>query len=255
MQVYRDIASLPKIDSSVVTIGSFDGVHLAHQSLLERVAQRSREIGGEGYVITFEPHPRILLGKADGLKLLSLSSEKVEQLSEFGVENLLILPFTHELSRMDYSTFIRTVLLDRLSMREMVVGFNHRLGSDSGNSSALERMEDNFVVNIVERIENHHEKISSTHIRDLIDSGDFNRAVELLAHPYLIHGEVVDGGVVVEDTYKLMPQSGLYQGVVDGENRELRVESNRILRADNKPIFNSKVEIVQLMINADNANN
>lgn len=243
MQVYRDIESLPHIESSVVTVGSFDGVHLANQSLLQRVEQRREAISARGFVVTFEPHPRIALGKADGLKLLTSTDEKIEILSSLGVDNLLILPFTLELSRLDYSTFIRSILLSKLSMREMVVGFNHRLGSDSGNSSAIESMHERFAVNIVERIESHHEKISSTHVRELFERGDFNRAVKLLNHPYLICGEVSNGEVVVTDSYKLTPQEGLYRGTVDGESVDLQVTSNRLRRVDNVAIETPKVSL------------
>lgn len=246
MRLYKDLDSLPPIGKSVVTVGSFDGVHAAHQGLLDRVVKRSRAIDAEGFVVTFEPHPRIVLGKGDGLKLLTTVDEKIELLSRMGVDNLLLLPFTLELSGMDYATFVRTILLDRLSMSEMVVGFNHRLGHDAGNFSSIDGVSDEFVVEMVEPIlsaDAKAEKISSTLLRRSIESGDFNRAVELLSHPYLICGQIQGGELFVDQPYKLLPVSGRYLAQVDGEDAELRVVDNTIRRVDGRAIIKPKVEL------------
>lgn len=252
MRIYRGLESLPPLDGSVVTVGSFDGVHLAHQSLIERVNQRSAELGVEGFVVTFEPHPRIALGKAEGMKLLTTIEERIELLQRCGVDNLLILPFTVEFSQMGYAAFIRSILIERLSMREMVIGFNHRLGHDAANSSAIGGMSEEFAVSVVDRItsfggaenaEGQGVKISSTLIRDSIEDGDFNKAIEYLSHPYLILSDVIDGAMQVMDCNKLIPCDGLYLANIDGEEVEVVVRGSSIKRVDGASIIVRQIEL------------
>ncbi len=243
MRVYRSLEEVAAVGSSVITVGSFDGVHRAHQALLNRVCSRSSEIGAQSLVVTFEPHPRIVLGKAQGLKLLTTTEEKIELIGRYGIDNLLILPFTKELSRMDYSSFIRSLLLDQLSMKEMVVGFNHRLGSDAGNYSSIEGMEELFRVSMIERIEVNNHKVSSTVIRTLIDAGNFNEAVELMAHPYLLHGEIVDNELIITDSYKLIPNQGIYCGCCDNQDIEVEICDNRVKRVDGGLFTSHNIEL------------
>ncbi len=252
MRIYRGLESLPPLEGSVVTVGSFDGVHIAHQSLIERVNQRSAELGVEGFVVTFEPHPRIALGKAEGMKLLTTIEERIELLQRCGVGNLLILPFTVEFSQMGYATFIRSILLERLSMREMVIGFNHRLGHDAANSSAIGGMSEEFAVSVVGRVasfggaenaDGQGVKISSTLIRESIEGGDFNMAIEYLSHPYLILSDVVDGVMQVADCYKLIPCDGIYLANVDGEDCEVVVSGDVIKRVDGEGITVRQIEL------------
>ncbi len=247
MRVYRGLEEVAAVGSSVITVGSFDGVHIAHQALLGRVCSRSSEIGAESFVVTFEPHPRIVLGKAEGLKLLTTTEEKIELLGRYGIDNLLILPFTKELSRMDYTSFIRSILIEKLSMREMVVGFNHRLGSDAGNYTSIEGMEELFTVNMIDKVEINGSKVSSTVIRTLIEAGDFNEAVELMAHPYLLHGEIVDNELIITDSYKLLPNQGIYCGCCDNEDIEVEVCGNRVKRVDGGLFTSPNIELRELL--------
>ena len=126
MRVFRGIESLPTLHNAVATMGSFDGVHSGHRVLLERVKQRAEELHGESVVITFDPHPRYVLGTGEGMQLLSTIEEKIFLLEQAGIDNLLIIPFTIEFSRTSPQEFIMS--LTDIGIHSMVVGYNHRFG-------------------------------------------------------------------------------------------------------------------------------
>lgn len=213
MRVFRGFDNLPTFRCGVATIGSFDGVHCGHRVLLDRVRSVAEEVGGESIVLTFDPHPRITLGKAEGLRLLSSTEEKLHLLEAEGVDNVIIIAFTTEFSRLSPAEFLQGMLVEKVGICHLVVGYNHHFGHNkSGDFGFL--ADNNTGVNVV-RVNQHRvesDKVSSTVIRGTIERGDMYQAARLLGHPYIIIGMVTAEGLVehAEKEYKQLPPAGEY---------------------------------------------
>ncbi|MDX5437427.1 MAG: adenylyltransferase/cytidyltransferase family protein, partial [Pontibacter sp.] len=135
MEVIRDIADFPQLSHAVVTSGTFDGVHVGHQKILRRVLERARQSNGQSVVITYWPHPRLVLFPEDNeLKLLSTIEERIEQLRSFGIDYLLIIPFTKEFSRTSSRSFITDILVRAINTKVLVIGYDHRFGKNREGS-------------------------------------------------------------------------------------------------------------------------
>ena len=189
MRVFYGFDALPHFVRPTVTVGSYDGVHSGHLALLRTVAGRARAQGGESVVLTFEPHPRVTLGRADGLRLLTSLEEKIYLLGQQGIDNLIVIPFDKAFSALAPDTFIRDYLVGRIGAETLVVGFNHRFGRDKQGSYDYLGSH-GFGLEVVEvgECDVDAEKVSSTVIRRLVAQGDMARAARLLSHPYLIIG-------------------------------------------------------------------
>ncbi len=207
---------LPK--GSVCTVGSYDGVHVGHRELISEVVKRSKEIGAESVLLTFEPHPRVVLGRAEGLKLLTTIDEKIELLRSAGVDNLIVIPFDRAFSQLKYSEFIERYLLRKVNMRCMVVGYNHLFGhKNEGDFHNLSTQSERLGFEVVKlpELRSEESKVSSTVIRKLIESGEVEGANTLLAREYLV--------INSKDPLKLLPPQGSYLGSVDGQMCEVEV--------------------------------
>ena len=134
MRVFHGCEALPHFTHPAVTVGSYDGVHSGHLKLLRTVTAAARGQGGESIVFTFEPHPRITLGKADGLRLLTTLVEKICLLERLGIDNLVIIPFDRAFSRLAPDEFVRDCLVGHTGAETLVVGFNHRFGHNKQGS-------------------------------------------------------------------------------------------------------------------------
>lgn len=181
MRVFHGFDSLPQFIRPVVTVGSYDGVHLGHRALIDRLVAEARTSGGESIVLTFEPHPRITLGRAEGLLLLTTLDEKVRLLETLGVDNVIVIPFDRTFSALSGEEFVREYLLRRLGARTLVVGYDHRFGHDRIGSDAIAGL--GLRVVRVDECEVGGEHVSSTVIRRLIDEGRIAEAERLLGHP------------------------------------------------------------------------
>ena len=170
MKIFESFDDVPPMTETVVTVGSFDGVHRGHMALLERLVARAKESGGQSVVVTFSPHPREVL--SDGVKLLTSLDEKAALLERAGVDNLVVAPFTREFSMLSGAEFI-ALLKDKLGMTGLVAGHNHRFGHDRMDVKAIGREVDVEVVP-------HFGDVSSTKIRRLIDEGRTEEAAEYL---------------------------------------------------------------------------
>ncbi len=218
---FEGVAS--QIRKAVCTVGSYDGVHIGHQRLIAECRACAREIGGESVVLTFEPHPRIVLGRAEGLKLLTTLPEKIKILEEQGVDNLIVIPFDEQFSRVQYRDFVEQYLIDKVGMKCMVVGYNHLFGhKNEGNYQLLNELsrERNFKVVELEEQRSDSHKVSSTVIRRLIESGDMERATEQLGRPYLILSN--------SDSLKLMPPEGRYLVRIEGVEHEIEIGDGEV---------------------------
>lgn len=182
MRVFYGFEHLPHFDHPAVTVGSYDGVHLGHRALIERLVGEARAAGGESIVMTFEPHPRIALGRAEGLRLLTTLDEKIALLEGLGVDNLIVIPFDRTFSALTGREFVDRYLIGRLGAETLVAGFNHRFGHDGlacDDPQVCERLR---VVRVgpctVDGV-----RVSSTAIRQRFESGDLAGAEHLLGHP------------------------------------------------------------------------
>ncbi len=227
MRVFYGFEDLPTFRGAVCTVGSYDGVHVGHQRLIEECRLRAQQIGGESVLLTFEPHPRVVLGRAEGLKLLTTIDEKIELLAECGVDNLIVIPFDVAFSQLKYNDFVESYLLDRVRMKYMVVGYNHLFGhKNEGDYNHLRLLSEQRGFEVVEMAElrNDESKVSSTVIRGLIESGDVEHANHHLGRPYLI----IYGGC---EPLKLFPRDGHYHAKIDGMESIVEVvNQNSIVR-------------------------
>lgn len=225
MKVYYRIEDFTVLPKAVVTSGTFDGVHLGHQTILSRVKEVSQSIGGESVILTFHPHPRMVIAGANDLKLLSTVDEKIERLEQIGIEHLVIIPFTREFSELSSEAFIRNVLVEKIGTKKLVIGYDHRFGKH--REGGFDYLKENahlygFEVEEIPRQDIEHVTVSSSKIRQSLLSGDVNLAKEFLGQAYQLTGTVVKGkqlgrtigyptaNVQVPEEYKLIPANGVY---------------------------------------------
>ncbi|HEB62379.1 MAG TPA: bifunctional riboflavin kinase/FAD synthetase, partial [Bacteroidetes bacterium] len=235
MKVYNDINILPQFKSSVITIGSFDGVHTAHQKILKLLTAKAREYDTESVVITFEPHPRMVLSQNDDdFKLLSTREEKIELLESLGVDNFVIVPFTVEFSQINPREYIEKFICQNFNPKVVILGYDHRFGLNRGGDIDLIRQYEKqcgFKVIQIEKEEYEDMAISSSKIRNYLLQGDVETANILLGRYYSFTGIVVHGNKVGRKIgfrtanlkiaqEKLVPADGVYAVyVVIEENR------------------------------------
>uniref|UniRef100_UPI0040577DC3 FAD synthetase n=1 Tax=Alistipes sp. TaxID=1872444 RepID=UPI0040577DC3 len=226
MRIYRGFDEICSDRPRIATVGSFDGVHRGHQALLQKVKEEAQRAGAEGLVITFDPHPRLLLEEQSTLRLLSSTNEKIALLEQMGIDALLIIRFDHAFSRLKPEAFIR-LLIEQAGVRGMVVGYDHRFGCDkSGNSDLLQRLGIRTIEVEEQQVVGEH--LSSTAVRSFIQKGEMAHAAHLLGHAYPLSGHLqADGNFTLEEPKKLLPQSGRYT-IKMGETRALlEIESER----------------------------
>ncbi|MFR9525387.1 MAG: FAD synthetase [Rikenellaceae bacterium] len=226
MKLFRGIDSYSIEQGAVVTIGSFDGLHGGHSSILTLLRDRAETSNIASVVISFSPHPRVALGRAEGLKLLTSDAEKRYLLSESGIDALLLLEFDDAFSKLSYEEFVVDYLLRRVNMKELIVGFNHHIGHNGGDYSSLTKLaqKENFEV-ILAKEYNCGERISSTRIRGLIELGDIEAANRLLSHNYPIFGQTtLKGEMIIDEPLKLVPPPGRYLVTIDGSDSIIEID-------------------------------
>lgn len=248
MRVFRGFDNLPQFRCGVATIGSFDGVHCGHRVLLDRVRSIASEQGGESIVLTFEPHPRITLGKADGLQLLSSTDEKLHLLEAEGIDNVIIIPFTREFSQLSPADFLHEMLVAKAGIRFLVVGYNHHFGHNKAGD--FDFLTENSAGLQVVRVDQHRvesDKVSSTVIRGVIERGDMVQAARLLGHPYIIIGTAnIDGTIThQEGEYKQLPPVGIYPVRANSSENELIIDSDGSLRLTDVITLSSEPLIIE----------
>lgn len=238
MKVHYGFDSLPAFRAPVVTVGSYDGVHGGHRAILRRINELAAQNGGESVVVTFAPHPRIVLGKADGLKLLNTLEEKIALLEEVGVDHLIVAPFTEEFSRLSSQEYVRDYLVERIGVHTLVVGYNHHFGHNKdGDFRFLQSMqaEYDFEVYEISRQQIDDEKVSSTVVRQLITAGDVAHAMRLLERPYILITNLKERAI---DPYKLLPPNGRYRVEIEGQGAAVLMISHSGMNLDFASSYN-----------------
>jgi riboflavin kinase/FMN adenylyltransferase len=225
MKVYHSIDEFQKLPFAVVTSGTFDGVHRGHQKILSRLREIAQSTGGESVVITYWPHPRMVVSDATDLQLLSTIEEKTELLQEQQVGHLLVIPFTRDFSELTSEQFIRQILIDKIGTQRLVIGYDHRFGRNREGS--FEHLSQNaalygFEVEEIPRQDVDHVGVSSSKIRQALLEGNVHIAAEYLGRHYSFSGVVVKGNqlgrtigyptanIHTSDSYKLIPADGVY---------------------------------------------
>jgi riboflavin kinase/FMN adenylyltransferase len=210
--------------SSVLTIGNFDGIHLGHQGLFQKVRERARAIQGTAVVMTFNPHPAQILRPSKAPRQIVADENKARLIFQHGIEVVLSLPFSREFAQLPARTFIREVLLDTIGMKEIVIGYDYTFGRKrEGNIHLLKELGDqwDFRVHVHPPVTIRGQLVSSTRIRELITSGAMEEAKSLLGRPFFLSGRVIKGHGIgrsvvgyptanMEPREKLLPQRGVY---------------------------------------------
>lgn len=234
MKVFYDLKDLPRFKNAVLTIGSFDGVHFGHQQILERINHLARDAEGESIVITFHPHPRLVIyPKDDSLRLITTINEKIQLLERYGVDNVIVVPFTVEFSQQSADQYIEQFLVEKFHPRYIVIGYDHRFGLNrQGNIDYLKQHSaaDNFEVIEIQKHEVETIAVSSTKVRHALETGEVSTAATLLNHYFTLTGTVVHGqkigntigfptaNVEISDSHKLIPPYGVYSVFVHHNN-------------------------------------
>lgn len=226
MRVYNNIDEFTAVNNAVVTIGTFDGVHIGHRKIISGIKELAESTGGETVILTFFPHPRMILHPEDeSLKLITTIAEKAELMERLGVDHLIITPFSRDFSNQSAESYIRDVLVNKIGTKKIVIGYDHRFGKDrQGGFEDLQRLGPVYGFDVVEIPEQdiNEVAISSTRIRNALLSGDIDLANAFLGYPFFITGKVVRGdqigrqigyptaNIVVEEKYKLIPGDGIF---------------------------------------------
>lgn len=226
MKIFNDFNSIANIPNPVLTIGTFDGVHIGHQKIIEQLNEEAKIIGGESVLFTFFPHPRMVVQPNNhGLKLIQSQEEKLEKLAKIGLKNCIVFPFTKEFSQLTALEFVRDFLVAKLKVRKLVIGYDHQFGKNrEGSIDFLKALssEYNFEVIEIPAQEIDAVNISSTKIREAILSGDIQLANEFLGEPFQLSGTVVSGkalgrtigyptaNIELNTDLKLVPAKGVY---------------------------------------------
>lgn len=233
MQEHRPASAYQNETSSVITIGTFDGVHIGHKAILKRLVTSAEKDGLDSVLLTFFPHPRMVLQKDTSLQMLTTLSEKKALLAETGLDHLVIHPFTKQFSRMTAVEYVRDLLVNKLHAKKIIIGYDHRFGRNrTANIVDLKEMgiTYGFEVEEISVQELDDVAVSSTKIRTALKDGDIESANNYLGYPYMITGTVVKGkgigttwnyptaNLEPTEAYKLIPKNGVYstQAVLDG---------------------------------------
>lgn len=251
MKVFYNINDYEPSKNTVVTTGTFDGVHLGHKTIINRLKEIAKKVNGTTTLLTFHPHPRmVLFPNNTDLKLLNTQQEKIELLEKAGIDNLIIHPFTKEFSRLSSIDFVRDILVNKLKTHKLVIGYDHRFGRNrEGTFNHLKEFGHLYGFNVEEipAKEVDDINISSTKIRHALLSGDIRTANKYLGYNFSISGNVVAGNklgrtlgfptanIIVNDLYKIIPQDGAYcvKIVLDKQS------FSGMINIGNKPTVNS----------------
>jgi riboflavin kinase/FMN adenylyltransferase len=260
MKIYHGLDDFTRLSYAVVTSGTFDGVHVGHQKILKRLTELAQKNNGETVVITFWPHPRLVLHPEDeSLKLLNTFEEKTELLKAQGIQHLVRIPFTKEFSHLTSEEFIVKILVNTIGTKKLVIGYDHRFGKNREGS--FEQLKLNaprygFEVEEIPRQDIDHIGVSSTKIRQSLECGDLDTATHLLGMYYSLTGRVVKGdklgrllgfptaNIEVDTKYKLIPCDGIYAVTVKHEHQSY----GGMLYIGNRPTINGTKRNIEVNI-------
>ena len=230
MVIYRNLDKSHYDKNSIVTVGTFDGIHLGHREIISKINELKKQGGFRSVVVTFDPHPQLILrNKSDGIKLLSTTEEKIDTFDKLGIDVLYILEFTRELAETHAEEFLEKYLVNGIGLSHLVLGFDHSFGKNrEGNFETISSLTSRygFEVHKVEEFKG-DTSINSTTIRKMLLEGEVEHAAKLLGSDYSFEGTVVQGdrrgstigfptaNLRLDDAHKLIPKNGVYAVTVD----------------------------------------
>jgi len=253
VKIYHNINNF-EAKNPVVTIGTFDGVHLGHQKVIARLKEFARKHNGESVIFTFHPHPRLVTAPNEGnLRLLTTIEEKKQLFEKLGIDHLIVYPFTKTFSELSYSSFVKNILVDKLKTRCLVVGYDHRFGKNrEGSFEYLKECAKsyNFKIEKLDALLIDEAHVSSTRIRNALEDGDVEQANKFLGYRFTLHGTVVEGqrvgrkmgfptaNIEASDPHKLIPGYGVYavEIILSGE------KYGGMLNIGTRPTFNNNAD-------------
>ncbi len=260
MKVHRNLDELPHFNNAVITIGSYDGVHAGHQTIIQRINDTAQRINGESILITFHPHPRLVVRPDDNsLKLLNTIDEKILLLEKYGVDHLIIAPFTKAFSQQSPEEYIEHFLVKNFQPKKIIIGYDHKFGNKRvGNIDLLKQYEGKYGFEVMEIQKQDVDSIvvSSTKIRNALLEGRVKIAAEWLNHPFMISGEVVYGqqlgrelgyptaNIQVKERHKLIPPIGIYAVQVVHNDQQYQ----GMLYIGNRPTLDGKTISIEVNI-------
>jgi riboflavin kinase/FMN adenylyltransferase len=255
MKILRNLTEIKKDENTVITLGTFDGLHIGHQQIISSVVEKSLNYSGRNFLITFDPHPRKIVSTKNHIKLLSTLDEKIEILNKLGIENLFIINFTKEFSQQTPEEFVIKYLVEGIGVKEAVIGYDHHFGRGRGGDMDLLRdlgVKYDFKITPVEEFKANGETVSSTKIRKALLAGDIVKANKMLGRKYSFKGIVTKGdgrgkklgyptaNLKIENDDKLLPAIGVYavECLIDGS------KYYGLLNIGIRPTFNTSGEVV-----------
>ena len=225
MKIHRDLNGF-YAHNPVLTVGTFDGVHLGHRKIIARLHDLAKAINGESVIFTFDPHPRKIVAPAEtNLRLLTTLDEKIELFEQSGIDHLIVYPFTPEFAQLTYEQFVEQILVGQIHTKSLVVGYDHKFGRGrQGDFEFLKECADRheFQIEKLDVLLVNESNVSSTKIREAIQIGDFTTANAFLGYSFVLHGTVVEGqklgrqiqfptaNIEASDPDKIIPGYGVY---------------------------------------------
>jgi len=266
MRVFQSLETLPKFKNAVITIGSYDGVHAGHQEIIKRIKELAKKVEGESVLITFHPHPRLVINPDDdSLKLITSVNEKIEVFRQFGIDNLIVVPFTKAFSSQSPKEYVEDFLVENFQPKCIVIGYDHKFGQKRAGD--IEFLKSLAVANHyqVEEIKKHEVDdiaVSSTKIRNAILNGEIEKANAFLQYPFVLSGKVIHGKKIgteigyptanleVERQNKIIPKAGIYAVYVRYNEQRYKA----MLYIGNRPTLNGQDQSIEVNLFEFNEN-
>ena len=257
MKIIHAISNFSSEEKTFVTIGTFDGVHFGHQQIIKKLVNEAKKEGGKSVLLTFFPHPRMVLQKDSSLKLINTIDERAELLKKTGLDYLIIHPFSKEFSRLSALSFVRDILVNQLNTSKLIIGYDHHFGKNrEGNIEQLSEYSElyNFSVEEIPAQDIDEVSISSTKIRKALANGHLKTANNYLGYNFMLTGTVVNGkqlggkigfptaNIDIKETYKLIPKTGVY--VVKSEINKKVIFG--MMNIGNRPTLNGKHQTIEV---------
>ena len=265
MKVVKSIENYSSKKKSIITIGTFDGIHIGHQEIIKSLVKESISKNALSLILTFFPHPRMVLNKDFSIKLIDTLKEKEKMFEKLGLNTLIIQPFTKNFANISSHDFTKEILVKKLNVKKIILGYDHRFGKN--RESNIEDLIElgltyNFEVEVINAKKINSINISSTKIRKAIELGDFNKANLYLGRHFEMNGKVVKGkglgkkigfptaNILIEENYKLIPNKGVYLIKAKIKNKTYY----GMMNIGNRPTLNGKDETLEINIFKFNEN-
>jgi riboflavin kinase/FMN adenylyltransferase len=251
MKIYYNLDNFPELNCPVLTLGTFDGVHIGHQKILSRINDMAKSVNGESVLMTFHPHPRaVIFPDQRDIRMISTLDEKIALLEQHGIQHLVVQSFTRDFSMLNHDSFIREYLVKKIGVKKMVIGYDHQFGHDrKGSFAELQSLAPQlgFTVEEIPEQDINDVAVSSTRIRKALFEGRVEAAAGLLGYNYTFSGRVVKGkqlgrklgfptaNLECPDPLKLVPANGVYAVYVIVNN----VQYKGVLSIGTRPTFDN----------------